>query len=90
MHHRAVFPASGGSFTVLDWTLTTGSRWCGAYLHHRQRAAAGRCRNRRVDPARARPEDKGPFSVTAAQVAPDARSIYYLSDHGGEYRAASP
>ena len=31
------------------------------------------------------PKDKIPFAVTQGRFAPDARTVYYLSDHGGEH-----
>ena len=33
------------------------------------------------------PKDKAPFSVTQGRFAPDARTVFYLSDHGGEHIA---
>ncbi len=84
---RLVFPASGGdSFTVLDWTLDDRQLLVRRYSSITDSALLLVDVETGVQtPLAPGPKDKGPFSVTAAQVAPDARSIYYLSDHGGEY-----
>jgi dipeptidyl aminopeptidase/acylaminoacyl peptidase len=84
---RLVFPASGGdSFRVLDWTLDDRQLLVQRYSSITDSALLLVDVETGVQtPLAPGPKDKGPFSVTAAQVAPDARSIYYLSDHGGEF-----
>jgi dipeptidyl aminopeptidase/acylaminoacyl peptidase len=84
---RLVFAASGGDiFNVLDWSLDDRQLLVQRYSSITDSALLLVDVETGVQsPLAPGPKDKGPFSVTAARVSPDARSIYYLSDHGGEH-----
>jgi dipeptidyl aminopeptidase/acylaminoacyl peptidase len=84
---RLVFAASGGDqFNVLDWSLDDRQLLVQRYTSINDSALLLVDVETGVQsPLAPGPKDKGLFSVTAARVAPDARSIYYLSDNGGEH-----
>lgn len=84
---RLVFAASGGDiFNVLDWSLDDRQLLVQRYSSITDSALLLVDVETGVQsPLAPGPKDKGPFSVTAARVSPDARSVYYLADHGGEH-----
>jgi dipeptidyl aminopeptidase/acylaminoacyl peptidase len=84
---RLVFAANGGDeFDVLDWTLDDRQ-----LLVQRYRSSTDSAlllidiETGAQTPLAPGPKDKLPFAIGDARVAPNGRSIYALSDNGGEH-----
>ncbi|MDR2216507.1 MAG: S9 family peptidase, partial [Nevskiaceae bacterium] len=84
---RLVLPATGGDeFDVLDWSLDDRQLLVLRYRSSLDSALL------LVDidtglqtPLAPGPKDKPPFAIGAARFAPDFRSVYVVSDNGGEH-----